>query len=389
MAPLPGTTLPRVTGTGPLSSIGYAARHGIPVRRLQPHTGILSLASTYPPLKRTANSPLRRALGRAPLSRIWHRFLNGRATIFLLHRFHADEPLHDSEDVEQLRSFLDALRREGYELAGLWDVVERLEEGAPFEKPTVAFTIDDGYRDFLELGADAFAAYDCPATVFLATGFLDGDLWLWWDQIDWILQVASPRTIEWPLGGPGTLDLQPAQRLAVAERIWADCKRVSISQRQAAIRELAEQCQVRVPETPPPLFAPLSWDEVRALERRGFTFGPHTVSHPILARLDDKAAAAEIGNSWKRVTEEVRSPLPIFAYPNGQSGDFGDREVELLVGQGIRAALTTEQAYAAPRQVSRTEQARFRIPRFDYPGEVGPALQISSGLESLVRWVRR
>ncbi|NNL30617.1 MAG: polysaccharide deacetylase family protein, partial [Gemmatimonadetes bacterium] len=156
-----------------------------------------------------AKSSVRQALVRAPISRVWSRFLDGRATIFLLHRFHSDQPRHDSESVDGLRAALEAMRREGYELAGLGDVVARLREGALFPRPTVAFTIDDGYRDFLELGADAFAAYDCPATVFLATGFIDGDLWLWWDQIDWILQSAPRRTVEWTLGSGGMFDLGP------------------------------------------------------------------------------------------------------------------------------------------------------------------------------------
>ncbi|NNF29585.1 MAG: polysaccharide deacetylase family protein [Gemmatimonadetes bacterium] len=334
-----------------------------------------------------AKSSVRQALVRAPISRVWHRFLGGRATIFLLHRFHTGQPRHDGESVDGLRSTLEAMRRERYELAGLEDVVARLREGAPFSRPTVAFTIDDGYRDFLELGADVFAAYDCPATVFLATGFLDGDVWLWWDQVDWILQSAPRGTVEWALGSGGKLDLGPkGQRLGLAERLWEDCKRVGSKRRQAAIQELAEECGLQVPETPPADFAPLSWDEVRTLEGRGFTFGPHTVSHPVLARLDDATSASEIAGSWKRVIEEVATPIPIFAYPNGKAGDFGEREIETLAEQGLIAAVTTEQAYAGPERAVGT--GAFRIPRFDYPGDPDFALQITSGLEDLVRRVR-
>ena len=156
-----------------------------------------------------AKSPLRRALVRPPVSRLWHRFLKEGVTIFLLHRFHDDHPRHDSESVTGLRETLESLRRDGYRILSLRAVVDQLLEGAPFPVPTVVFTIDDGYRDFLQLGADAFMDYDCPATVFLATGFLDGDLWLWWDQVDWILQAAPHQTVDWPLGSGGAVDLGP------------------------------------------------------------------------------------------------------------------------------------------------------------------------------------
>lgn len=347
------------------------------------------MALIYPLLNRVNRASVRHALVQPPVSRLWNRLLKDRVTILMLHRFHDDQERHDGDCIHTLAKTLEALRGDGYHLLSLRTAIDQILAGEPARHPTVVFTVDDGYRDFWEMGADVFGAFDCPVTMFLTTGFVDGDLWLWWDQVDWILASAHRQTVDWPLGGGGPIDLGPAgDRLDVAERLWSDCKSATDGEKRAAIAGLADQCGLQIPDAPPAEFAPLSWSEARTLEARGFEFGPHSVTHPILSRLDDDDAEAEIRDSWRRLEEELENPVPVFAYPNGQPTDFGDREIEILSAQGLRAAVTTEQAYAKRRRIREDGRNRFRVPRFDYPGETDATRQVTSGLETLIRHIR-
>ena len=57
----------------------------------------------------------------------------------------------------------------------------------------IAFTVDDGYQDVAQVAAEIFLEYDCPLSIFLTTGFIDGHLWHWWDQIEFICLTTTGR----------------------------------------------------------------------------------------------------------------------------------------------------------------------------------------------------
>ena len=79
---------------------------------------------------------------------------------------------------------------------------------------------------------------------------------------------------------------------------------------------------------------------LRASERKGMQFGPHTVTHPILSRAPQANMREELATSWARLRTEAEGAVPIFCYPNGQPGDYGEREVRVLRELGLRAAVT-------------------------------------------------
>jgi hypothetical protein len=112
------------------------------------------------------------------------------------------------------------------------------------------------------------------------------------------------------------------------------------------------------------------------------------VTHPILASADPAVAAEEIAGSWSRLQAEATRPVPIFAYPNGQPGDFGKREFATLQETGLRAAVTAIEGFAtAPR--FRGGNGAFQIPRFPLPDSLPYLIQQVSGLERLKFLLRR
>lgn len=100
------------------------------------------------------------------------------ATIFMLHRFQDPNRGIAGFDPAQLRRGLEYLRKNRYELVSLENIFDRLARRGSALRGAVAFTIDDGYVDQAEIAGGVFAEFDCPVTTFVATGFLDGHLWL-------------------------------------------------------------------------------------------------------------------------------------------------------------------------------------------------------------------
>jgi peptidoglycan/xylan/chitin deacetylase (PgdA/CDA1 family) len=255
----------------------------------------------------------------------------------------------------------------------------------------VAFTLDDGYADQAEVAAPIFAEFECPATIFVTTGFLDGALWFWWDQITYAFDASARERIVVELDrGPQTFDLgAPGSRNGAARRFIALCKSVADVEKQEMIRRLARAAEVDLPSQPPEQYAPMSWEQLTRWESRGISFGPHTVTHPILARADDAESRREIVESWRRLQSKAGSPAAIFCYPNGQPNDFGEREVETLQEIGLAGAVTGTPGYAdrpAAGQAGRGDQ--FRVPRFAYHDDLRSTLQYLNGLEYLKQKLR-
>ena len=172
-------------------------------------------------------------------------------------------------------------------------------------------------------------------------------------------------------------------RADIVERL----KRIDDGARQGALVRMVHDLGVEIPTHPPAAYAPMTWDDARRCARRGVTFGPHTVTHPILARTDDRRSAAEITTSWRRVSAEVPESVPVFCYPNGDPGSFGPREQRVLDQLGMVAALTTVQGFASRPRLAAAGANRFAVPRFPYLEERAPFRQVVSGLERAKRLV--
>ena len=179
------------------------------------------------------------------------------------------------------------------------------------------------------------------------------------------------------------------------EREWAQttfteqCKLVSDAEKWASIAELAEKAGVEIPQSPPPRYAPMSWDDVRRCERMEMTFGPHTVTHPVLSRVTSGQAVQEITESWARLTVEARNPVPVFCYPNGGWDDFGAREIAVLREGGFLGAVVGEPGYADARAFRYSQDDRFRVQRFDFPDDLSHMIQYVSGVERIKQVLRR
>jgi peptidoglycan/xylan/chitin deacetylase (PgdA/CDA1 family) len=298
--------------------------------------------------------------------KLWRRWSRGAVPILMLHRFGSNTGGAPGFSAQALRAQLSTLRQHAFRVLPLLEALDRIERGEPLER-SVVLTVDDGYADFHDVALPVFAEFDCPVTVFLATGFLDGSTWLWWDRVTEALSRIG-------------------QAREAATRIEA-LKRLPEEERVSALDALAAESGMPVDTPPPPHCAPMTWDMVRNAGARGVTFGPHTVTHPILSRTGAQQAEREITESWRRVREETGAAIPVFCYPNGGPEDQGPREFRLVEDAGLRAAVTTIPGFASA-EVLRGGVTRFAIPRFGHPSETPRLLQLASGLERAKQLLR-
>lgn len=319
----------------------------------------------------------------------WRPLVRDVLIIFMLHRFADAERGIEGTSIESLRRNLQFLRRQRFRLVPLGDLFA--EDGSPMQAsaPSVAFTVDDGYADFVHMAAPVFAEYECPVTVFLATGPVDHASWFWWDRVEYAVKSAARRDVRlvigdreasWPLASQ-------SQRRAAAVQITEELKRIPNEDRLATLGALSTALDVEIPSRPPAAYSAMSWGDVRALAAHGVTFGPHTVTHPMLPQVTEADAEWEIVESWRRIRAECENGIPMFCYPNGA---FSPREIAILARTDLTGAVTTSPHYAVPRlSQEQPAEARFSVPRFNYSDDRTEFVSMATGLDRISALLRQ
>jgi peptidoglycan/xylan/chitin deacetylase (PgdA/CDA1 family) len=144
----------------------------------------------------------------------------------------------------------------------------------------------------------------------------------------------------------------PARRQVVRQLIGA-LKYLPLPERTARTEGIAGMAGVPIPGD-----LMMSSAEVRALHYAGMEIGGHTVRHPILARIPDEEARAEIEEGRAQVAAITGVAPATFAYPNGRPGqDYLPRHVDLVRQAGFSHALSTTAGCVTPRS------SRYELPR--------------------------
>jgi peptidoglycan/xylan/chitin deacetylase (PgdA/CDA1 family) len=219
------------------------------------------------------------------------------------------------------------------------ELVRALRDGA-LPANALAVTLDDGYRDNYLEAFPILRRHSVPATIFLTTSAIGSDRPLWHDDVFSAfrettapaLEAFGPRSI----GGP--LATVP-DRLRVQQRVLGYLRAVPDEERAEGVVLLREALRVGPSRAVPGLM--LSWDEAREMSRGGIQFGSHTVTHPILSRVDGDRARRELQESKSVIEDHLGVPVEGFAYPNGTPADFLPETKTLLRECGYRFAVTT------------------------------------------------
>ncbi len=249
--------------------------------------------------------------------------------------------------------------RAWFRVLPLREALQRRAEGR-LPARAAAISFDDGYADNCEIATPILQRHGLHATFFVASGFLDGGR-MWNDGvIEALRRCKAERLDASDLGGTLAHPLPPlalhdAQaRRAAIDHVIAAIKYLEPVRRQQAVDALARASAAELPDD-----LMMSTAQLRRLRGAGMDVGAHTLTHPILARLDDEAARGEIVQGRERLQALLDEPIPLFAYPNGKPGqDYSPRSVQLVREAGFEAAVSTAWGVAT------VASDPFQIPRF-------------------------
>jgi len=206
--------------------------------------------------------------------------INGSRHVLILAYHRVNPEVRDGLSVspETLRSHIQNLKRRGLECLVLDEVIGT----SPSDLPDRAFalTFDDGYQDNFFHARPVLEELGVRATVYLISSMIDTD-----------------RPFPWlKLGDPTVFD------------------EMDLHMTGAQIEDAAET----------------------------FTYGSHTLSHPMLSSLTMDSARDEIEGSKRALESRLDVDVATFCYP---AGDFNEATIGLVKEAGYRGAVVTPNRY--------------------------------------------
>ncbi len=264
------------------------------------------------------------------------------------------EPVVDAHAFRQHIAFL---ARE-YLPIPLSELVVAMQEKVPLPERTVAITFDDGYQNNFLMAAPILRQYRVPATLFISTGLVGTNRWMWAYELEKIFRIHPLEEISASARHPAIKQIceqSLSRRVALVA-----CVEYLKSIPHPQLLEVMGRIRDKFPMAPDEDNRFLSWSEVRQLRNYGFEFGAHTESHPILLRQRLEDVERELVASRDMLERRLGERPKLFAYPNGDTNSA----VTELVGRYFEAAVTTHPGICSP------SSNLLELPRVGAPNSV-------------------
>jgi peptidoglycan/xylan/chitin deacetylase (PgdA/CDA1 family) len=254
-----------------------------------------------------------------------------------------------------------------FQVVNSMGLLEMLDAGRWPSKPLAMVTFDDGFRDNHDVVLPILQRHGLTATVFISTAYVASGDDFWFDQL--VHDILQTRLRALPMDDAGAvceLGDTEAQRREAAARLLNVLKRLPNAERVARSAQWRSLMAVQPIEgLDYTLHGPMSWSHVRAMADAGIEIGSHTVTHPVLPRVETREGLREeLLQSRLTLEQQIGRPVVSLAYPTGGPGAYSDEVVNMARETGYRLAYTYRggingQANWAPHLIRRMAVERY------------------------------
>lgn len=278
------------------------------------------------------------------ISKLFKPFYSGIGHILLFHRVCNENEYNVTRGLQvtqhYLASVIEYFISRKIDIISLDECYNRLVSKARMKR-FVVFTFDDGYADNLTHALPVFEKYNAPFAVFIATGYPDYSVILWWYLLDDLVMKNDKIEFEY------CNDHYSFSTSTLSEKtdaFWKIRKFILNSNQNDYLPRLSSIFK----EEQGDLLAltrklSLSWDQVKELSKHPLvTIGAHTINHLALSELDENEAIEEISGSMSLIQEKISKPVSYLAYPIGTTAEASLREFDLSKKCNVKMSFTAE-----------------------------------------------
>lgn len=307
-----------------------------------------------------------------------------RAFVLMYHRIAtvSSDPWRLAVSPANFEEHLQILKKY-YQVIPVKEVVEHLNKGT-IPANSVCLTFDDGYADNYLNALPLLEKYNCPATFFIVTGFVDRKQHFWWDTLANVLLDSErlPDTFSIDLPDQDytavlndetelTPELRrkhrlwhypappPSRRAGIYLAIYEKMKALSPVEQEGVARHFRA---LQPDQTVLDEQLPVSEAQLLRMDQHALAdIGLHTHSHPALGVQSAARQQAEIESCANCLKEMAGHYIPVISYPHGH---YNQQTLKIAKEQRLLAGFTTEELAVTP-QTDPYRMGRFQIGDWD------------------------
>jgi peptidoglycan/xylan/chitin deacetylase (PgdA/CDA1 family) len=211
-------------------------------------------------------------------------------------------------------------------LARRFSIVPLDDIGRKSRRPVAAVTFDDGYADCFHHAFPILKKKGIPAAVFVVTDLIGTRRPQVYDR----LYSALARCLS-SGSSPRAAIIAAVKQLGAnsqeLERIPAQCEdplsvmtTVLTTFPQSVVRQMIDLLEADRALEPDAIdeLAPLTWEMIEEMHRKGITIGSHTKTHALLTSEHPSRIKQELDESRQTIERRLQCRVQHFAYPDGR-----------------------------------------------------------------------
>lgn len=197
--------------------------------------------------------------------------------------------------------------------------------GDSLRKNSIFITFDDGFANNYHHAFPVLKRFNCPAVVFITTGYIDNKASLWVERLEYSIHNTKLKRLKISvLNNDVDLPMSTNEEKEIAYKTVLKYLKSGLS--LSVIEEIVNYISrylgfpdLKIIEGNED-YRFLTWENVREMADSGISFGAHTVSHVNLINEDIEKAEWEMKTSKAEIEKQLGKECIAFCYPFGRSG---------------------------------------------------------------------
>lgn len=270
----------------------------------------------------------------------YHRVLN----VANIQNYEFDENLisANTDQFSRQISFL----KDHYNVISFRSLFEAIGSGRKLPGNTVIITFDDGFLDNYVNAYPVLKRHAVTATFFISTDYIGKERYFWFDELVYFLKKVDLADMQKLMD---SYCIQYNNTGAFNRGDAIRCCMRFVKRTDNGIRlQFIEKLKSLNPSAGPDaanksaqaryLNIPMTWEQLREMSAGGIEFGSHTMSHPILANLNDDDLFYELNESHRLLSTAGINYFPVLAYPVGGEYAFNAKVKSMANQIGYKLA---------------------------------------------------
>ena len=230
------------------------------------------------------------------------------------------------------------------------EAVNILKGMKPSMEYGITITMDDGYRNNIVDALPVFRKYNAPMTIFLPAANIENRTPMWFDRLDYIIQMANHNGKKFNIGNDTfSFSAKGRDDLIASYASFREMIKKQYTDEEAFYAKIDEivsyfeyssgKSLVNIFENDPWSLL-LNWEEIKKYQGEEVQFGSHTMNHYRVNGLKEDTLRHQLFESKKLIETRTGNACNYIAYPDG---DCSVTAKNMAFESGYDAGVTTSE----------------------------------------------